>query len=112
MMPLDRTLALKHPGRHASTQPSSTPGDIDAPATDRAVVEIVADILPGCRHSDDAIQVVPALRSGVQSVVTLETSGGFGVLVDVDCSFERLVQWLEATMSCSTAEPTKTSGPT
>ena len=42
-------------------------------------------------HGDDAIHAVRALRSLVHGFATLEVSGGFGMPLDLDESFTRLV---------------------
>jgi AcrR family transcriptional regulator len=42
-------------------------------------------------HGDDAIHAVRALRSLVHGFATLEVSGGFGMPLDLDESFARLV---------------------
>lgn len=43
-------------------------------------------------HGDDGIHAVRALRSLVHGFVTLEVSGGFGMPLDLDESFHRLVE--------------------
>jgi DNA-binding transcriptional ArsR family regulator len=58
------------------------------------------------------IDVTRALRLALHGFVTLETSGGFGLPVDIGCDFERLVRVFEAAMPDCTAEQIKTSGPT
>jgi hypothetical protein len=45
-------------------------------------------------EGDDAIDAIRALRSALHGFVLLETGGGFGLPVDVDRSFERLVAGL------------------
>jgi AcrR family transcriptional regulator len=95
-----RNWALEHPGRYAAAQRPSTPGDTEAEAVDRAIVEIVADVLAGYHlRGDDAIDGVRALRAALHGFVTLEASGGFGLPVDIDRSFDRLVGGLEAALS-------------
>lgn len=42
-------------------------------------------------HGDDAIHAVRALRSIVHGFTTLEVSGGFGMPLDLDESFARLI---------------------
>jgi hypothetical protein len=42
-------------------------------------------------NGDDAIHAVRALRSLVHGFATLEVSGGFGIPLDLDESFHRLV---------------------
>jgi hypothetical protein len=60
-----------------------------------AVVQVATDILAGYKlDEDDAIDATRALRSALHGFITLESSGGFGLPVDVDRSFQRLVKGL------------------
>ena len=60
-----------------------------------AIVAICADVLVGYElRGDDAIDAIRALRSALHGFVMLETAGGFGLPVDVDRSFDRLVRGL------------------
>ena len=57
-----RDWALSHPGRYAATQRASAAGDSESERADRAVVQIVADVLAGYGlHDDDAIDAIRAL---------------------------------------------------
>ena len=47
---------------------------------------------------DDEIDAIRTLRSGLHGFVALEAAGGFGLPLDVDRSFERLVDALVATL--------------
>jgi hypothetical protein len=47
-------------------------------------------------EGDDVIHAVRALRSAVHGFAALEASGGFGLAVDPDVSFRRLVDALAA----------------
>jgi len=105
-----RRWALEHPGRYAATQRASAPGDTEAEATDRAVVQVVSDVLTGYElHEDDATDVIRALRAALHGFVTLEAGGGFGLPDDVDRSFDRLVHWLESVLASWTEESTSRS---
>ncbi|MGO8877415.1 MAG: TetR/AcrR family transcriptional regulator [Acidimicrobiales bacterium] len=91
-----RHWALAHPGRYAATQRASAPGDAASEAADRAVVRVVLDVLAGYDLlDDDAIDAARAIRSALHGFVSLEMGGGFGLPVDVDRSFDRLVRGLE-----------------
>lgn len=101
-----RHWALEHPGRYAATQRASAAGDSESEGADRAVVEIVADVLAGYDlRGDDAIDAIRALRAALHGFVTLEMSGGFGLPVDVDRSFDRLVRGIVTAFSGWTEEP-------
>jgi AcrR family transcriptional regulator len=95
-----RAWALAHPGRYAAAQRASTPGDTECEEADRAVVEIVLDVLAGYDLAgDDSIDATRALRSALHGFVTLESAGGFGLPVDIDRSFERLVGGLTTALA-------------
>ena len=90
-----RRWALEHPGRYSATVRAPDAGDTDDEAASAAVVGVVFDVLSGYDlHGVDAIDATRALRSTLHGFIALESSGGFGLPVDVDRSFERLVDGL------------------
>jgi AcrR family transcriptional regulator len=90
-----RAWARKHPGRYAAVQRAPLPGDGDDELATALVVRVVSDVMAGyALHEDDAIDAIRALRSALHGFVTLEADGGFGLPVDVDRSFDRLVDGL------------------
>ncbi len=102
-----RAWALEHPGRYAAVQRAPIPGDADDEAASRAAVQVVADVLAGYQlGEDDAVDAIRALRSTLHGFVTLEMGGAFGLPVDVDRSFERLVRGLITALSVWVAQPT------
>ena len=95
-----RAWALEHPGRYATGQVAPTPGDTEDEAASRAVMEVITDILAGYKLADDdAIDAARALRSAMHGFITLESSGGFGLPVDIDRSFQRMVSGLDRALS-------------
>jgi AcrR family transcriptional regulator len=95
-----RRWALDHPGRYAAVQRAPVPGDDGDEMASRAVVEVVADVMAGFElHEDDAIDAIRALRAALHGFVSLETGGGFGLPVDVNRSFDRLVAGLVTALS-------------
>ena len=90
-----RRWALEHPGRYSATVRAPVPGDSEDEASSAAVVGVVFDVLAGYDlHGVDAIDATRALRSTLHGFIALESSGGFGLPVDIDRSFERLVDGL------------------
>ena len=90
-----RDWAHRHPGRYAATVRAPVPGDLDDEAASAVSVGIVLDILAGYDlHGTDAIDAARALRAALHGFIALETAGGFGMRVDVDRSFQRLVEGL------------------
>lgn len=87
-----RHWAKEHPGRYVATLRAPVPGDIEDDAASRAVVRVVFDVLVGYNLIDeDAVDATRALRSALHGFVTLETGSGFGLPVDIDRSFDRLI---------------------
>ena len=90
-----RRWALGHPGRYSATVRAPEAGDTDDEAASASVVGVVLDVLAGYDlHGADAIDATRALRSTLHGFIALESSGGFGLPVDIDRSFERLVDGL------------------
>jgi AcrR family transcriptional regulator len=90
-----RSWALAHPGRYQAAQRAPDPADEDDMTASAAIVAICADVLVGYElRGDDAIDAIRALRSALHGFVMLETAGGFGLPVDIDRSFDRLVRGL------------------
>jgi AcrR family transcriptional regulator len=90
-----REWALEHPGRYAAVQRAPVPGDVDDEIATGDVVRVALDVMAGYDlRDDDAIDAIRALRAALHGFVTLEAGGGFGMPVDIDRSFERLVAGL------------------
>ncbi len=88
-----RSWARSHPGRYTAVQRAPVPGDEEDERASAAVVQICAAALVAYDlHGDDSIDAIRALRSSLHGFVTLESGGGFGLPVDVDRSFDRLVE--------------------
>lgn len=87
-----RDFARQHPGRYAATVPADE-GDDRIRTASRAVVTTVLTVLAGMGlEGDDALHATRGLRSAVHGFVHLELHGGFGLDLDLDRSFERLVE--------------------
>ncbi len=94
-----RQWALTHPGRYEATVRAPTPGDVMDQEASAAAVTVVLDVLSGYRLTgDDAIDATRMLRSALHGFVTIEAGGGFGLPVDVDRSFEVMVEALVAAL--------------
>jgi AcrR family transcriptional regulator len=99
-----RRWALDHPGRYAAAQRAPVPGDLDDEIASGAGVQVVADVMAGFElHEDDAIDAIRALRAALHGFVTLEADGAFGLPVDINRSFDRLVDGLVTALSTWTA---------
>ena len=87
-----RAFIKEHPGLYAATVPASPPGDSEWMAAAREVVQIALRALAAYHLSDDdAIHTVRILRSVVHGFATLEAGAGFGLPLEVDETFHRLL---------------------
>ena len=92
-----RAYARAHPGRYPLTQYLPRPADPEIDAAAAAVVQVVLDALRAFDLADDdAIHAARAFRAAVHGFVSLEAGGGFGLPVDIDESFHRLIAALAA----------------
>ena len=91
-----RGFALAHPGLYPLTQ-EARPDDAEYAARSLAAVEPVLAILDGYGLAgDDAIHAARAVRSAIHGFVALETGSGFGLALDRNESFARLIAMLDA----------------
>jgi AcrR family transcriptional regulator len=91
-----REFVKERPGLYAATVRSSRlsyPEDPEVQAAEREVLETVLAVLAsyGLR-GDEAVHAARGFRSTVHGFATLEAAGGFGILLDLDESFERLLR--------------------
>ena len=90
-----RAYARAHPGRYAATVAAPTRGDEEHRAAASEAVDVMLAVMRGWDlQGDDAIHAVRAFRSAVHGFVAIEAADGFGMAVDVDASFDRLVATL------------------
>jgi AcrR family transcriptional regulator len=91
-----REFVKERPGLYAATVRSSRlsyPEDPTFQAAEEEVLETVLAVLAsyGLR-GDDALHATRGFRSTVHGFATLEVAGGFGIPLDLDESFERLLR--------------------
>jgi AcrR family transcriptional regulator len=95
-----RAYAVEHPGRYATTVRAPGPGDTEAAATSAAAISPLVAILSGWGiEGDDAVHLVRVIRSALHGFVSIEMGGGFGLPLDLDHSFDLLVDSLVAAIS-------------
>jgi len=88
-----RAYARAHPGTYAAVQLASEAASSEAA---RQLVDVVIAVLRAYGlDGDDAIHGVRVIRSALHGFVMLETGGGFGIPLDLDESFARLVATLD-----------------
>jgi len=92
-----REFGRDHPGLSALLQPSAhgPEADMAGRKAAEALLERYTKVLGGLGLAgDDALHATRALRSAVEGFVMLEQGGAFGMAIDIDESFERLVTLL------------------
>lgn len=95
-----RAYARAHPGRYAAIQRAPDPADTElAAAAERLMVLVVAVLRAYGLDPDATVHATRAVRGALHGFVTLEAAGGFGLPQDVDDSYERLVDLLDAGLS-------------
>jgi len=95
-----RRWAKAHPGRCAATIRAPAPGDVDDEVASAMATQVVYDVLAGFGLGGvDAVVATRALRATLHGFVALESAGGFGLPVDVDRSFGRVVDGLVTAVS-------------
>lgn len=92
-----RDYAHAHPGAYAVTLRASLPGDAEHEQAGAAAVQVIAAILRAWHLEDEEmLHAVRVIRSALHGFVSLEATGGFGLPLDRDRSFERLIETLAA----------------
>ncbi|MDX1448584.1 MAG: TetR-like C-terminal domain-containing protein [Acidimicrobiia bacterium] len=94
-----RRYAQAHPGVYPLTQ-VARPGDTEYETAARTVLEPVLAVLTGMGFAgDELIHAARAMRSALHGFAVLEAGAGFGLDVDLDRSFEWLVEMIEQGLS-------------
>jgi len=88
-----RDFAREHPALYSASLSAVGNDDPERARAGAAVVQIVVDVLGGFDlRGDDALHATRALRAIVHGFASLEAMGGFGLPLDLDESFARLVR--------------------
>ncbi len=88
-----RAFAQSHPGIYSATLRAATPDEPDLAAAGQEVLDVVLAVLQPYGFSpDDTLHIVRSLRSLLHGFVDLEIAGGFGLALDRDESFQRLIR--------------------
>jgi AcrR family transcriptional regulator len=106
-----RAYAHAHPGMYAATVRAAAPGDTEHAEAGRAAVEVMAAVLRAWHLEDDEmLHAVRVIRSALHGFVSLEAAGGFGLPLDRDRSFERVIDTLAAGLPLAPAPAGPSSG--
>lgn len=87
-----RDYALQHPGRYTAAVRAQNDDDEIRIAGEQIVNLFVRLLAPYQLDKADLIHTVRGLRSLVHGFVALECAGGFGLPIDTEQSFRRLLQ--------------------
>jgi AcrR family transcriptional regulator len=87
-----RNYILEHPGCYAATVRAPEPNDLELQQVSQAVLDVALAVLePYNLDPRTIIHAVRGLRSIIHGFATLELGGGFGMPVDREESFQRLL---------------------
>ena len=99
-----REYGREHPGTYAALQ-RAPDLESDGAAAAAELVAVVLAVLRGYGlHGEDAVHGARIVRSALHGFVTLEIGEGFGIPLDLDESFARLVTTLDRSLG-ATAQP-------
>lgn len=114
LMDAYRAFIMANPGLYLyAVRPAAldAPDDVERAQAERRIVMIAVAVIKSFGLAgDDAIHAVRALRSVVHGFATLESAGGFGIPLDLDESFRRLVAMVVAGLERQPAIGTNGSG--
>jgi AcrR family transcriptional regulator len=95
-----RSWAREHPGQYPLTEVAGDAADAENLAASRRVLDLLLAILTSYDlDGDDALDAIRFVRATLHGFVSLETGGGFGLPLDIDRSFDRLVSATTAALS-------------
>jgi AcrR family transcriptional regulator len=87
-----RQYAHEHPGRYAATLSAPEPGDEELAAAGGRAIAVILTVLAGWGfEGDDALHRVRVVRAALHGFVAIEAEGGFGLPLDLDTSFDLLL---------------------
>ena len=88
-----RGFAHAHPGVYRETLRAAAPEETERVATAQETLDLLfAALRPYDLSTEDMLHTIRALRSVLHGFVDLEISGGFGMALDRDESFHRLIR--------------------
>jgi AcrR family transcriptional regulator len=94
-----RAYVVEHPGRYATTVRAPEPGDEEMLALAGRTVALMVTVVGAWGiEGDDAVHEVRLIRSVLHGFSTIEADGGFGMPLDLDDSFERLIAMIVAAL--------------
>jgi AcrR family transcriptional regulator len=87
-----RRFAQEHPGLYAASLAAPTEGDAEHQAAAARIIDVVMRVLSAFRlEGEDALHAIRLLRSMMHGFVSLDAAGGFGLPLDLDDTYNRLI---------------------
>jgi AcrR family transcriptional regulator len=87
-----RSFAMERPGLYQATLHAPDPQDQEIKKASQDIIDTVLAVLESFQlEYEDALHVVRAFRSIAHGFVSLEAAGGFGLSLDADESYRRLI---------------------
>ncbi|NJN93256.1 MAG: TetR/AcrR family transcriptional regulator [Anaerolineales bacterium] len=88
-----RRYVLEHPGVYTASVRAPAPDDAEMQQVGQTIIEVLLAVLePYGLDQESAIHAIRGLRSIAHGFTTLELAGGFGLVLDRDESFLRLLR--------------------
>jgi Tetracyclin repressor-like, C-terminal domain len=106
MLPAYREFAKERPAVYEATLHAPAANDLQIQSASQAIVDTVLTVLESYNlNHDDAIHVVRGFRAIGHGFATLEVTGAFGIALETDVSYRRLITaFLRGLNSVSKAE--------
>ncbi len=87
-----RAFAKEHPGLYATTQRSPASDDTELQKVAQEVIDILLKVLSAYKlQAEDALHAIRLFRSTIHGFTSLEIAGGFGLPLELDETFRRLI---------------------
>ncbi len=87
-----RQYAREHPGLYLASLKAAPEGDEEWGAASEETLRTIIAVLSGYGlQGEDALHAIRGLRAIIQGFVSLEAAGGFGMPLDIEESFTRLL---------------------
>jgi AcrR family transcriptional regulator len=89
-----RVYAVANPGRYAAGLRAPDSDDLELQAAALRTLDLLRAVMRGFDAGDgeESVHAIRMLRSALHGFVTLEAEGGFAMNVDVDASFDEMLE--------------------
>lgn len=92
-----RTYSAEHPGRYAATIRAPSPDDAELVAAAQPGLDVVLAVVRAWGFTgDEALHHVRVIRSALHGFISIEAEGGFALPLNLDESFELVLETLIA----------------